>query len=351
MELSSKSQDSLINFQWNSDLDISNIRKPAINHLNQDLVSQTLTIEELRAKKSAILNKTNNDPKTEQDFRRICKLYENQNFDSDLQLTLAYQEYVKAYHQIASLYLIDWQYNKTTLIIYDTESEREGLKVLETPEWLSYATCIAQLPYGELFCSGNNAYPASGITLKIDSHYNIRLLPSGTPCGYSSAIYFNRSVYCFGGSKYNVPLNLSSRFDFDQNRWIKLIPMPLTDFICNIVIFKGNIIISRYKNRNLLKYSIDIDSFSSIPYEFAKKTRKKLIEIEGRLYLIGYFNKKIYESEIWDEYTWKKIGTSKIPNDPYPMRCLYNKGGIYIITSPNQSPYKFDLSKKVMSRL
>ncbi|CAG9326577.1 unnamed protein product [Blepharisma stoltei] len=68
-------------------------------------------------------------------------------------------------------------------------------------------------------------------------------MPSGTPCYYSSALYFDRSVFCFGGSNGNH-LALSERFDFNQNCWIKLAALPKADIKCHCIILNGNILIA-----------------------------------------------------------------------------------------------------------
>ncbi|CAG9317871.1 unnamed protein product [Blepharisma stoltei] len=173
----------------------------------------------------------------------------------------------------------------------------------------------------------------------------VEMLLSGTPSQNSSCIYFSNSVYCFGGSN-QMTSSLSMRFDLDQNRWIQLTPMPEDDSECNMIIFNGNILISGRYNRNLLLYSIDIDSFSTIPYEFEWDKKKILVNAE-RLYLIeccGW----IYESEIGSYLNWRRIRKSKF--DYYSQTyCVYNKGGIYISSIHpllRQYYYYFDLDRK-----
>mmetsp|Transcript_11862 Transcript_11862/g.11910 ORF Transcript_11862/g.11910 Transcript_11862/m.11910 type:complete len:80 (+) Transcript_11862:156-395(+) len=79
--------------------------------------------------------------------------------------------------------------------------------------------------------------------------------------------------------------------------------MPQSDFSCHSIICNGNILISGYKSRNLWLYTVDIDSFSTIPYDFKDDAKKILIKAE-RLYLIECsICGLIYESEIGDEYT------------------------------------------------
>ncbi|CAG9334738.1 unnamed protein product [Blepharisma stoltei] len=156
---------------------------------------------------------------------------------------------------------------------------------------------------------GNNI--PSGISVLIDVDGGVEVLPSGTPCNNSSCIYFNNSIYCFWGKR-GIHSTQSSRFDLDLNRWIKLTPMPKLDYRCSSIIFNGNILISGYWNRNLWLYSIDIDSFSTIPYEFKEDKRKILINAE-RLYLIECPG-SIYESEVGSYSNWKWVGKSTIGN-------------------------------------
>ncbi|CAG9331091.1 unnamed protein product [Blepharisma stoltei] len=332
---------SLLNYQMNTiPNDLNSILKKTENALN--------VIDYLKNTKAEILSRANN-PELEKDFRATCSAYQSNSSICDPPLMQAYQDYLNAYRQKTSLYTLKIDYDDiTNLIIYDTETETKEAKILDTPESLGPSTCITQLSNGKLFCFGN--CPASGFAAIIDVDGRVELLPSGTPCHDSSYIYFNNSVYCFGGfnDKY---LTLSSRFDLDQNRWIQLAPMPDADSWFNSIIFNGNILISGSSNRKLLLYSIDIDSFSSFPYEFAELKRKILINAE-KLYLIECGrNGSIYERESEYEMNWRRIANSTINYIPDQVQYSYNKGGIYIgcVSFSFLYIYKFDLNKKLMS--
>ncbi|CAG9318577.1 unnamed protein product [Blepharisma stoltei] len=302
-------------------------------------------IDTLRNKKAEILSMPNN-PELEMDFRATCSAYQSNSNLYDPPLMQAYQDYLNAYQQKTSLYNVteDAENNRTNLVIYNTETEvQEEVRILQTPELLNWNTCITQLPNGKLFCFGR-AVSVSGITLLIDVNGGVEELPSGTPCFHSSCLYFNNSVYCFGG--YNGKnLTLSSRFDLHQKRWIQLTPMPRADYACSSIAFNGNILISGLINKNLLLYSIDINSFSIIPYEYADNKVKILINA-GRLYLIECENGSIYESEIASYTNWKRIGNSIIDYNPCQVYCSYNKGFIFIGAASDY--YKFDLNGKLI---
>ncbi|CAG9316647.1 unnamed protein product [Blepharisma stoltei] len=47
-------------------------------------------------------------------------------------------------------------------------------------------------------------------------------------------------------------LTLSERFDLNGNQWIKLRPLPNSDFSCNSIVFNGDILISGAMSCNLL---------------------------------------------------------------------------------------------------
>ncbi|CAG9333744.1 unnamed protein product [Blepharisma stoltei] len=302
----------------------------------------------LRNKLAEILSRPNN-PELEMDFRATCSELQLNPSLYDPPIMQAYQDYLNAYQQKTSLYNFAYENKRTSLIIYNTETETQEAKALQTPQELDKFTCIAQLPNGKLFCFGNNRL--SRITVLIDRNGGVEVLPSGTRCQQSSCIYFNNSVYCFGGQDNKGLLTLSCRFDLDQNRWIKLTPMPQADLLCNSIMFNGNILISGYIRRNLCLYSTDIDSFSTIPYKFSNYRRKILINSE-RLYLIECIKLgKIYESEIGSYMDWTPIGnTSAINCRPVQVYCSYNKGGIYFGIEEYQY-YKFDLNEKRMIEL
>ncbi|CAG9317522.1 unnamed protein product [Blepharisma stoltei] len=292
----------------------------------------------LRNKLAEILSKPNN-PELEMDFRATCSAIQLDTSLDDPPVMQAYEDYLNAYQQKTSLYNLKGD----RLIIYNTETETQEVKILQTPQPLDLYTCTTQLPNGKLFCFGNIA-PFGNAAL-IDLNGGIEVLPSGTSCGFSSCICFNKSVYCFGG--YNKGyLTLSSKFDLDQNRWFQLTPMPRSDYQCHSIMFNGNILFSGYYNRHLFLYSIDIDSFSTIPYEFAIRRRKILINAE-RLYLIECDKGGvIYESEIGSYMNWIPIEkTIKIDWSTQQVYCSYNKGGI-CIGIKGSDYFKFDLKEK-----
>ncbi|CAG9322840.1 unnamed protein product [Blepharisma stoltei] len=317
-----------------------------LNNKSKETESALSFIDTIRNKTAEILSRPNN-PELEIDFRTTCSAIQAHSSLYDPPLMQAYQDYLKAYQLKTSLYNLKWDSNGTKLIIYNTETEtQEEINTLQTPERLDSYTCITQLPNGKLFCFGN--CPASGITVLIDVDGGVEVLPSGTPCSGSSCIYFNNSVYCFGGSNEDDSALISIRFDLDQNRWIKLTPMPKADYWCNSIIFNGNILISGHWNKNLWLYSIDIDSFSTIPYEFKYNERKILINAE-RLYLIECRG-SIYESEIGSYSNWRRIAESKFNFNQ--VFCSYNKGGIYIsnisILDEEYYYYFFNLDQKII---
>ncbi|CAG9330134.1 unnamed protein product [Blepharisma stoltei] len=301
----------------------------------------------LRNKSAEILSRPKN-PELEMDFRATCSTSQINLSLYDPPLMQTCQDYLNACQQGASLYNLREDNRRTDLIIYNTETETQEVKTLQSPKPLDSSTCITQLPNGKLFCFGNFIH--SGITVLIDANGGVEVLLSGTPCAWSSCIYFNKSVYCFGGYSNRSLCTLSSRFDLDQNRWIKLTPMPKADAQCNSIIFNGNILISGLRNKNLLLYSIDIDSFSTIPYEFAKGKRKILINA-GRLYLIECEEGVIYESEIGSYTNWRPAEwRSTINFYTSQVYCSYNEGFIYI-GMEGSDYFKFDLNEKSLIAL
>ncbi|CAG9324881.1 unnamed protein product [Blepharisma stoltei] len=164
--------------------------------LSQDPANKIFS-QDLSAKISAIWRRAN-DTETEKDFRKTCSWYESQSSPPNPSLKKAYQEYLSAYHQITSIYNIRNDTSRTYLCIYDSESERKSTKSLDSSKSLDHGSCIALLPNGKLFCFDRH-HPHSGITFIIDKNYKAKRLQSVAPCCLSSAIYFGKNAYCFGG--------------------------------------------------------------------------------------------------------------------------------------------------------
>ncbi|CAG9319152.1 unnamed protein product [Blepharisma stoltei] len=307
--------------------------------------------KELKAEKSQILEK-NIDRDIEKCFRTTLSLFED-NWKSicysNPALFQAHQDLIKAYNQKTSLYLTTNIESQTNLLIYDTENRIQDKKKIETPEPLSSGTCIAQLPNGELFCFGS--YPPSNISLTIDEHYKFRILPPGKTCSWSSAVFFKGSVYCFGGLSNGKFLNLSEKFDLRKNKWIGLKPLPEIDYKCHSIVFNDEILISGYNSEKLLRYNIKSNTFGKkIPYKFTPNMRKILINGE-RLYLIECRG-KIYESDIWNEKVWRKVGQLPIIGCPSQVYCAYNSGVIYIgCRNDVDKYYSFDMNLREISEL
>ncbi|CAG9335167.1 unnamed protein product [Blepharisma stoltei] len=301
----------------------------------------------LRNKSAEVLNRPKN-PELEMDFRKTRSAPQINPSLYDPPLMQAYRNYLNTCQIGTSLYSI-WKVDKkTNLYIYNTETDTQEVIILQTPKPLDYSACISQLPNGKLFCFGDDKY--SRTTVLVDRNGGVEVLPSGIPIRFSSCIYFNKSVYCFGGQNKKTTLTLSCRFDLDQNRWIQLTPMPGPDFNCNSIMLDRNILISGYIGENLLLYSIDIDSFSAIPFWFEIGKRKILINAD-RLYLIKCNEGAIYECEIGSYMNWRPTGRiSIITRRAWQVYCSYNKGGIYIGIEGSYF-FKFDLNKKRLIEL
>ncbi|CAG9321996.1 unnamed protein product [Blepharisma stoltei] len=295
-------------------------------------------LNKLRTKISAVLARPNS-AQAEQDFRSTISMYENKTLDP--LIAQAYQEYVKVYHQATSLYRVTSDYDgKNSLLIYDTENEKEEEKELKIPFQLNSEKTITQLPNGELFCFSESN------PVIIDKNYGFLVLPAGDP-NFEIAIYFDRNVYCFGSEEDFG--GRCSRFDMDLYCWRKINPIGGTDSKYHGVLFNGNIVISGYWDINLKLYTVGTDSWSNIDYKFGNAKIKIMINAnDERLYVIEPRG-SIYESEFGSEYNWQRLAKSIITGYNNYITCSYNKGGFYILNSMGscREYCKFNLDQKV----
>ncbi|CAG9321337.1 unnamed protein product [Blepharisma stoltei] len=96
-----------------------------------------------------------------------------------------------------SLSLAEEENNSAKLAIYDAEIQKESNKLLDVSEVLDVGTCIA-IPNDGLFCFGNSAI--SDASLLIDGEFRVQTLSPEVPSKWSSAVYNDQNIYCFGGS-------------------------------------------------------------------------------------------------------------------------------------------------------
>ena len=129
------------------------------------------------------------------------------------------------YNNIKQITLIEGNANnEVELHTYDLENRIEKTEIINDhfPEQLNSRVCTVQLPNNNLFCYGNRDKNYSGITFIIERNDNnqpkIQLLPAGHPCYASGGVYFNNSVYIFGGFNGSSRLSLAQKYDLNANK-------------------------------------------------------------------------------------------------------------------------------------
>ncbi|CAG9325861.1 unnamed protein product [Blepharisma stoltei] len=259
----------------------------------------------------------------------------------------------------SSLFCCKYLYNiseapgkKTRLVSYDADTLKLKVTYLDTPEPLHIHTCVAQLPNNKIFCFGNSC-PVSGITLIIDSNCDTKRLANGTPCFDAGAAYLNNAVYAFGGitKNSNSPSNFAEMFDLTKNKWYSIQPLPASSRWCSCVPFNRSILVTGNLHSKIYQYDTIIDSFTELPIEL-KRGEKILFIANFKVYAIDD-TQTVYESEVGNEYSWKKTKISgciaSIQNyKTFHKDCIYSSG---INQYSKFCYYKFNLSEKKLEYL
>ncbi|CAG9311755.1 unnamed protein product [Blepharisma stoltei] len=323
------------------------------------------------------------------EYNEIKNIYENNKTIKDLcdvcaKLKEVYQDYAKEYLNVAAaynrmvsipesskfLYAVTncsvrekdnrGYYNsikKTLFTKIDILNTTKNSWYINTPEPLSINACIALLPDNELFCYGSKN-PFSGISCIISTKNCElgRMLPPGTPCYDSGAIYLNNSVYVFGGKDQSDNRSqLVTCFNLIQNSWSRLSPLPIASGSCSCIYFNQKILLTGYYHSKIYKYNIQSNNYSEVlSFNISSNRTKLLFQSKNKAYLIQ--SGDIYESGVSNENTWKKIGYSNlnsfaqlciasIYDDPYigffHPDYGYCSGNIY-------KYYKFNFSKNTL---
>ncbi|CAG9321866.1 unnamed protein product [Blepharisma stoltei] len=237
-------------------------------------------------------------------------------------------------------------YIKTNLETF--VSSKYQYKVLEK---CKSPPCICSLPNDELFCYGFELadYSFSGSAYILNSYNRIKKLPDGIPCFGGTGIYYENAVYIFGGSRYGfdlypIPLNNARKFDFLQNKWMRLANLPEPSLYLFITEFFDEILIAEYEVSKIYSYDIFSNIYSEIPLELAMHSAKILFRYEDRAYLIDS-KRMINVSGIKDSFTWENIGQINRIAGFKIYQWAYYSGSIYF--GIGKSIYKFFMKKKV----
>ncbi|CAG9318187.1 unnamed protein product [Blepharisma stoltei] len=207
------------------------------------------------------------------------------------------------------LYLTDKGTNNLTkLIIYDTETRQQEIKLIETPEPLNMFTCIVELPDSKIFCFGSN--PGSGVCYIIDKLQNIQLMPPGTPSRNSGAVYFDNSVYIFGGAYHQTNLNLAEKFDLIEQRWIKLQQLPTATYNCSCAEMKNNFYISGFHHSIIYRFDPIRNTYTELSLKVKSFTQKLLFSENSKKVYVVEAGGSIYSNEIENEDSWHLLSNS-----------------------------------------
>ncbi|CAG9315489.1 unnamed protein product [Blepharisma stoltei] len=91
-------------------------------------------------------------------------------------------------------------------------------------------TSSCMLPNKSYFYFGN-PNTNSGLTFTIDKNYNVKQLQKSKPGSYIDSVFYENFMYLIGGDT-----NMAERYDFVQNQWESLAPVPQGlnfDFSCS----------------------------------------------------------------------------------------------------------------------
>ncbi|CAG9335823.1 unnamed protein product [Blepharisma stoltei] len=263
-----------------------------------------------------------------------------------------YKEF--SFETIKNLFNIDRLGTLTKMHIYDIESHEKQQKSIDIDEPFSSDTCIVQIPNYGIFCYGNS-FPLTGAACVINTNsFSVeRWLPPGTPCYNSGGVYYQNSVFIFGGCDGTKILNHAEKFDLLENRWTKLSPLPFESSWCSCVAFKNSIFIAGYHLQKIYKFDIRKNEFLEISSLNLKKFLcwKILLSAMSRLYVLED-NGSIFESDELNENIWNNVGGSNFVSYNQAFRTFYN-GKFYISLHYNNNMhcYSFDLGRKALEEL
>mmetsp|Transcript_9508 Transcript_9508/g.9471 ORF Transcript_9508/g.9471 Transcript_9508/m.9471 type:complete len:131 (-) Transcript_9508:476-868(-) len=114
--------------------------------------------------------------------------------------------------------ILRFQERTSKIIITNLQTFSLKEQKLEIPEAMGIWSSMCLIPGNSHFCYGNYYNKeCKGTAFIISENKKIRKIPSGFPCNGAGTIYFQGSVYSFGG--YNMmPLRIVQIFSLAENR-------------------------------------------------------------------------------------------------------------------------------------
>ncbi|CAG9315368.1 unnamed protein product [Blepharisma stoltei] len=106
------------------------------------------------------------------------------------------------------------------------------------------------------YCCNNNS--SSGTTFTIDKNKNLKQLQNSKINYHVNPIFFNNYVYLIGGNN-----NLAERYDFKQNVWESMAPLPqgLSFQYSSNARFRDSIFITSHSLQKVIVYSIPQNNY------------------------------------------------------------------------------------------
>ncbi|CAG9315740.1 unnamed protein product [Blepharisma stoltei] len=263
------------------------------------------------------------------------------------------------YYESNYLYFLKEENYHKLIYIFDIENYTTRSKYFRASKYLNCSASAVRMPNNELFLYGSEVLKGRNWTVSgsaciydISSCSVKKVLPNGKPCFETGGIYYQSSVYFFGGSDPTQMLNLAVKFDLTKNRWFSLCALPTATMKCSCAIFKQYILIIGFTPSDLILYDIDINSYSSILHFDQWPPKSKFLINANEIIYIFEIDGKILESEYENIYVWKQIGNSDF-NRSSPKDYLIYENTVFIVALQiNCSLYfSFNLDEKKLRKI
>ncbi|CAG9328483.1 unnamed protein product [Blepharisma stoltei] len=232
--------------------------------------------------------------------------------------------------------------NSTKIVQMDLNNNYSSTEFnisLDSPQ--SHYTTMCIIPGNSFFCYGN--YPNTANTaFIIDSNNN-----APDSLSLSGSIYYNSSVYVFGGhTRYSNVIN-AYRYYLLESKWENLNPLPVQSSFVSCIAKNNKILLSGREHSKI--YCYDIIQNSYIELHSIQLGQKIICENNKNAYVIeagGY----IYEGNQEWNY-WSTIGSSGTEKNNNLIGCtvLWQNKAYFAFGGYNL--YEFDMKEKKCKKL
>ncbi|CAG9335217.1 unnamed protein product [Blepharisma stoltei] len=260
------------------------------------------------------------------------------------------------YHKAEIFVFKQYSRNLLRLSLDSLQTVVRNLPELETT--IENHISLCKLPNNKIFCYGNiwpeissSLSSPRGTSFVINEDFSIIPIKDGKPRSGATSVYYENSVYVFGGWSTKLHIidritDSADKFDIEKGVWEALNRMPEPSIYVYTLVYNDSILLSGYNHHKLYCYNIIDNDYSEL-LDLREKCNKVIFEWNYSLYVIESGG-NIWKSDN-NILEWRWLRNCIAFGEVLSYHSTF-KWSIFFLDS-NYWLYKFRLSKEKLEKI